>query len=291
MTIKRIIKHISSPQQRVAVKRWRRHLKAVFNRKQKTTLNDLRAVLIDDFGLRAGDHIVVASSFGNLNADYSPKEVVELLMKIVTKEGGIMMPYYPPTNSTIWAKEGKVFNMNETPSGMGVLTNVFSQNPGVVKSVHPTKAVCVWGKDAESIAEGHEKGITPYYWDTPYGKYLKLGCKSVGLGLKNIPMIHAMEDVLSEPFDFYYQKEKYHLKVIKKDGSEMLIDTLVHDEDVMERSMSPGDYTASLGVKSYKKQNFGLSFLYVVDNDDLFDGVKRAYANGYTRFTAKKKKE
>ena len=287
MTIKHVIKSITSPQQRTVIKRWKRHIKAFFKGGKKTTLEELRDVLVGDLGLKAGDRIIVASSFGNLNADYSPKDVVELLMSIVTEEGNIMMPYYPPTNSTIWAKERSVFDMNETKSGMGVITNVFSKMPGVIKSVHPIKAVCVWGKDAEQIANGHEDSTTPYYWDSPYGKYLKLGCKSIGLGLKNIPMVHAMEDILSEPISFYYQKEKYKLKVIKQDGSEIEVETYVHNEEVMEKSMSPGDYTANLKAKSYRKENFGLAFLYVVDNQDLFVEMKKAYTQGYTRYTAK----
>ena len=100
-------------------------------------------------------------------------------------------------------------------------------------------------------------------------------------------MVHAMEDILSEPISFYYQKEKYKLKVIKKDGSEIEVETFVHNEEVIEKSMSPGDYTANLKAKSYRKENFGLAFLYVVDNQDLFAEMKKAYSQGYTRYTAK----
>lgn len=283
MSIKHILKNITTPEQRVKLKKWKRRVKALFMRNKKTTIGELRNVLTKELGIKAGDRIVVASSFGNLNADYTPQDVVKLLMDIVTEEGGIMMPYYPPTNSTIWAKEGRVFDMRETKSGMGILTNVFSKMPGVVMSIHPTKAVCIWGKDAANIAEGHELSTTPYYWDSPYGKYLKLGCKSIGLGLKNIPMVHAMEDVLSENVDYYYQKEKYCLKVINGDGVELDVKTLVHDDDIMEQCMSPGDYTASLNTKSYLKVNFGITFLYTVDNTDLFEEMKIAFARGYTR--------
>ncbi len=289
MTIKHLLRSITSPQQRIAFKKWKRHIKAFMLRGKKTTLNDLKNALVGELGIKKGDRLVVVSSFGNLNARYSPKDVIELLMSIVTEEGGIMMPYYPPTNSTIWAKEGSVFDMNETTSGMGILTNVFSIMPGVVKSIHPTKAVCIWGKDAASVAEGHEVAATPYYWGSPYGEYLKLGSKSLGLGLKNIPMVHSIEDILSDPYFFYYQKDKYCLRVRKKDGIEIKVDTLVHDEMIMEQSMSPGDFTATLNATTYKKKKFGLAFLYVVDNTDLFKEMEKAYAKGYTRYTAKDK--
>ena len=96
-------------------------------------------------------------------------------------------------------------------------------------------------------------------------------------------MVHAMEDVLSENVDYYYQKEKYCLKVINGDGVELDVKTLVHDDDIMEQCMSPGDYTASLNTKSYLKVNFGITFLYTVDNTDLFEEMKIAFARGYTR--------
>ncbi|MBR4267779.1 MAG: AAC(3) family N-acetyltransferase [Bacteroidales bacterium] len=288
INIKHLLKKISSPQQRIVLKRWKRHIKSFFCGGRKTTLIELREILTKTLGLQAGDRIVVTSSFGNLNAAYAPEDVVNLLMEIVTEKGSIMMPYYPPTNSTVWAKDGCVFDMNETRSGMGVITNVFSKMNGVVMSVHPTKAVCVWGKDAKSIVEGHENSTTPFYWDSPYGKFLKYGSKSIGLGVKNIPMVHAIEDILSDPYDFYYQKKKYRLKVVKGDGSELVVDTFVHNETVMEQCLAPGDYTASLNVKSYRKINFGLAFLYVIDNCDLFEETKKAFARGYTRKIEKK---
>lgn len=285
MHLKHLLKTLTSSKQRLAFKRWKRHLKSLVI-SDTTTIEELRETLVTKLGIKVGDRIVVTSSFGNLRANYTPKDVIELLMAIVTKEGGIMMPYYPPINSSFWAKEGNVFDMNKTKSGMGVLTNVFSMMPEVVKSVHPTKAVCVWGKDAEVIAKGHENSTTPFYWDSPYGKYLKLGCKSLGLGVKNIPMVHAMEDILSEPMNFYYQQNRYRLRVIKKDGSEIEVETFVHNDEIMDACMSPGDYTASLNVDSYKKEPFGLSFLYVVDNTDLFEKMRSAFAKGYSRHTA-----
>ncbi len=287
MNIKHLIKLITTPQQRLVVKRCKRHIKAFFKGGRKTSIEELRKVLVDELGLKVGDRIIVTSGFGNLNADYTPQDVVNLLMAIVTEEGNIMMPYYPPINSTVWAKEGNVFDMTKTKSGMGIITNVFSKMPGVVMSIHPTKAVCVWGKDAASIAEGHEKSTTPYYWDSPYGKFLNMESKSLGLGVKNIPIVHAMEDILSEPYSFYYQNKKYALKVIQDNGEELLVNTLVHDEKILDKCLAPGDYAISLESKSYIRKEFGLAWLYVVDNNDLFGDMKMAFKKGYTRYELK----
>lgn len=284
MTLRHLIKSITTPQQRVKVKRWKRHLISFLKGEKKTSLEELYDALVNGLGLKAGDRIVVASSFGNLSGNYSPEDVVNLLMSIITEDGTIMMPYYPPTNSTIWAKQNMVFDMKETKSGMGILTNVFANMSGVVKSIHPTKAVCVWGKEAMSIAEGHERSTTPFYWDSPYGKILRMGSKSVGLGLKNIPIFHTLEDILSDPISFHYYAEKFRLGVKKEDGSRIDVETYVHNESLMDKCKPAGDYVAKLGAKTYRKVNFGMAFLYSVDNTDLYEMVKSAYANGNTRY-------
>ena len=255
----------------------------MFKRGRRSTIEELKEVLVEKLGIRAGDSIFVTSSFGNLNANFSPKDVVELLMNIVTKEGTIMMPYYPPTNSTVWAKNNCVFDMKTTKSGMGVITNVFSKMPGVVKSVHPTKAVCIWGKDAEMLAENHEISTTPYYWDSPYGKLLKKGSKSVGLGVGNMPIIHTMEDVLSTNFDDYHQKNKYLLKVITENGDEKLINTYVHNPVILDKCISSLKYVRINKPSILHEVPFGLSFIICVDNKDLYDLCKEEFSKGNTR--------
>ena len=55
MTIKHFIKTITSPQQRTEIKRWKRHIKAFFKGGKKTTLEELRDVLVDDLGIKASD--------------------------------------------------------------------------------------------------------------------------------------------------------------------------------------------------------------------------------------------
>lgn len=282
--IKFFLKKLTTSQQRVYWKKKKRHVQSFFyKRKSKTTLKELRSYLVDILQLQAGDKIIVASSFGSLNAQYSPKDVIELLQDIVTADGTIMMPYYPPINSDEWAKGNYVFNMQATQSGMGVLTNVFSKMPGVYKSIHPTKAVCVWGKNAEMIVEGHNNSTTPFYWDSPYGKFLKMGCKSLGLGLKNIPIFHTFEDVLSSNKYEYYLPEIVTLRVKLISGEEILVSTCIHNADVLDHCVSAGDFVASLHCKTYKKVEYGLSFLYVIDNTDLYNQVKLSFEKGITR--------
>ena len=282
-SLKKIIKEATNSKPRVFLKRLKRHVLSFFYGNNKsTTLPQLRQTLFE-LGLKRGDRIIVSSSFGYLNAQYSPKDVIGLLQEIVTPEGAIMMPYYPPMNSDEWLKGDNLFDMQLTKSGMGVLTNIFSTMPDVYKSIHPTKAVCVWGKNAEIIVKGHEKSTTPFYWDSPYGKFLKMGCKSLGLGLKNIPIFHTFEDVLSLNKYEYYSPKSFYGRVKLISGEEIKVKTYVHDADKLNHCISAGDFVASLHCNTYKRLKFGLSFLYIIDNVDLYNQVKLSFEKGITR--------
>lgn len=264
------------------IRKFLRKTKHIFLHRDKTSLEELRQVLVVDLGVKKGDRLFVTSGFASLNSNgYTPLDVIHLLQELVGEDGTLMLPYYPPLNSTEWARKDMVFDMNTTKSGMGILTNVFKAMPEVVMSVHPTKAVCVWGKDAEYFANGHELSTTPYYWDSPYGKFLKAGSKSLGLGVKNIPLMHAVEDILSE--EGIYYAGKYKLKLIDNNRQEHIIETYVHNGDLMNNCIAPGNYVRNLNCKSYVRIGFGDAFCYVVDNLELFEKSKVEFKRGNTR--------
>ena len=284
MSFKKFIKKVFPSSVRVKLRKWKRHFVNWFKRgNAKTTIDDLRDVLVHELGVKRGDKLIVSSSFGQLNASYSPQHVVDLLKELVGPEGLIMMPYYPPMNSTEWAAKGLVFDMNNTKSGMGVLTNVFAHSEGVVMSKHPIKGVCAWGSGAAEMIADHDKSTTPFYWDSPYGRLLKAHSKSLGLGLKNIPIFHTFEDVLSAHPSDYYQAEKYNLEMIMPDGSHEMVETYVHSDEVLNKCVAAGDYVRDLRCPTYKRLIFGYAFLYIIDNDDLFERCKKEFAKGHTR--------
>ena len=281
--IKKALKRVFSSNRRKQIRRCIRHIKSFLDPKKKVSLSEIRSILVDDFELAKGDKIIVSSSFGNLNADFSPKEMVELLMDIIGPEGLIMMPFYPPVNSTEWALKHEIFDMRNNKSSMGVLTNVFAHMPDVFMSKHPIKAVCAWGKGAEEIVKDHDKSTTPFYWDSPYGRLLKIHSKSLGVGARNMLPMHTIEDVLTEPIGFYYQKEKYVLDIIDKDGNRSSVTTFVHDENILSRCVSSNDYIASLNCKTFKMRKVGYKCLCIIDNDDFYNTCIEHFKKGHTR--------
>ncbi|MEA5129356.1 MAG: AAC(3) family N-acetyltransferase [Proteiniphilum sp.] len=285
MPIKLFVKKIIPASYRLKIKKIRRHTKNFFKRNAaKITLGDMRKLLTQDFGINKGDNLIVSSSFGNLNAAFSPTELIKLLQDIIGNEGNLVMPFYPPGNSHEWAASGQVFDMQGTCSSMGILTQVFSEMPDVHKSMHPTKAVVAWGKDAEEIVLGHENSKTPFYWDSPYGWLLKKSSKSLGLGLKNIPIFHSFEDIILENKYTLYQDKQIILILKTNKNEEKQIVTLVHDPLKLIKLIDAGDYVKSLRLNTYRRVNFGFTFCYIVDNQELFDKCKIEFNNNNFRF-------
>lgn len=285
MSIKLFIKQFIPSKLRSRLKKNRRRIKNSLKKGiEKTTLDDVYKLLVNEFSITKGDNIIISSSFGNLNADFSPTELINLIQNIITEEGNIVMPFYPPGNSYEWAESNQVFDMENTRSSMGVLTQVFSEMPNVYKSIHPTKAVVAWGENAEEIVNGHENSKTPFYWDSPYGWLLKNKSKSLGLGLKNIPIFHSFEDIILEDLLSLYQGKKYDLCVKLLNGEYKNITTLVHDKIIIDKLEDAGDYVRNLLVNSYKRIDFGYTFCYIVDNNELFNRCKIEFLNNNFRY-------
>ncbi|MBR5087620.1 MAG: AAC(3) family N-acetyltransferase [Muribaculaceae bacterium] len=281
--IKKTLKKIFHSSVRRELKRTKRHIINLIHPVSKLTLEEMRRLLTQELGLNRGDKIVVSSGFGNLNADFSPQDLVELLMDVISDEGIIMMPFYPPISSVEWAQKGLTFDMKTNKSSMGIVTNVFARMPNVYMSKHPIKAVCAWGKGAKELVKDHDKSTTPYYWDSPYGKLVKMHSKSLALGVRNMLPMHTIEDVLTEPLGFFYQKEKYTLDVIDKNGEKTSVTTYVHDENILNKCISASDYIASLNCRTYKRINVGYNCICIVENDDLYETIKQHFKNGHTR--------
>ncbi len=283
--VKNILRIILPPSLISEAKRDIRRVRNMLKHAEKTSLSDFKEALTVQLGLQAGDKVFVTSSFANLNAEgYTPEDAIRTLMDIVGQEGLIMMPYYPPVSSMEWVKSGATFDMNNTTSGMGVMTNVFAHMEGVVKSTHPTKAVCVWGKDAEEYASLHYESVDPYGDQTPYGRLLAAKpSKSLSLGVVNLPMFHAIEDKYQQEETLYYAEGIFDVPLRTMDGAEIICHTKVHDPAKCAKTMMGGEFVKRFPEPIRKSVRFGYDNLYMIDNTLLAEAARKEFALGHTR--------
>ena len=151
---------------------------------------------IGAMGINAGDTVLIHSSLkgiGHLSGGV--EDVVKAFQEVLTADGTMIMPTYA------YCYNGEVFNVNESPSKTGLLTEVFRTMPGVYRSWHPTHSMSAWGKHAEYVCKDHEK-VEPYGLESPLHKFLSLDGKVFLLGVlhDSSSIIHLTEKLAGLPY-------------------------------------------------------------------------------------------
>jgi len=136
-------------------------------------------------GVVPGDVLMVHSAFDRfLGFQGGPVEVIRALQDAVGVGGTLMMPTIPFQGTAVdYALGDPVFDVRQTVSRMGLVTEVFRRSPGVVRSIHPTHSVAVWGSRTDAIIAGHEHAETPCGRRTPYGRLLECDGKILLAGV------------------------------------------------------------------------------------------------------------
>ena len=121
---------------------------------------------LKEVGLKIGDTVMVHTSLGKMRyVCGGAQAVIEALMEVVGDSGTIMMPTQSwknldPETGVHWEADQKdwqlirdnwpAYDKNLTPTNtMGAVAEMFRQVPGSVRSDHPARSVCAWGRYAE----------------------------------------------------------------------------------------------------------------------------------------------
>lgn len=99
-------------------------------------------------GVKKGNVLCVQGSYKGLGGlEGGPSAFANALMELLGEEGTLLMPAY---NFESWT-EKHYFDINETPSLVGVLTEEFRKMNGVERTAHPIHSLSVWGKLTQEI--------------------------------------------------------------------------------------------------------------------------------------------
>jgi aminoglycoside 3-N-acetyltransferase len=113
------------------------------------------------------------------------------------------------TSSTNLSNTDNVFDIHNTPSERGVLTEFIRQTQGAIRSFHPFHSYTAIGKDAEYIVSNVSKHA--FGFDTPEERLIKMDaiCVSVGLPVTSTcTTVHHIEFLVGVPYR--YTKEFLH---------------------------------------------------------------------------------
>lgn len=165
-------------------------------------------------GVQKGDDLYVASSMATLGYMSDPlKTVSEVLLELVGEEGTIMMPTF-----NFDFCNGIDFDIDKTPSTVGVLTEYFRTNYSTCRSTSPPyHSICARGKNAElvskikSISSFGENSFFQYLLDID-AKYLL-----IGVSFDAVPSFHWIEEKVQVPYRFW---KNFKGNVIRQNGSQ-----------------------------------------------------------------------
>ena len=162
----------------------KRLVRAYHRRFYPFTPTDLKRALLQ-LGVVPGDVLMVHSAFDHfVGFQGGPVDVIRTLQQAVGAGGTLLMPTIPFRGTAVeYALGEPVFDVRQTVSRMGLITEVFRRSPGVVRSIHPTHSVAVWGSRADAIVAGHEQAETPCGRLTPYGRLLEYDGKILLAGV------------------------------------------------------------------------------------------------------------
>lgn len=142
--------------------------------------------------------IIVHSSMKSIGEVEGRAETVLDAFSEFMKDGLLVFPTH--TWDSVGEKNPK-FYVEETPSHIGILTELFRQRTNVVRSWHPTHSVAALGAGAEEFTAGDENYDTPAARGSAYGKLLDRQAKIllVGVDLRQNTFIHGIEEWLDIP--------------------------------------------------------------------------------------------
>jgi aminoglycoside 3-N-acetyltransferase len=189
-------------------------------------------------GLKPGDAALVQSkmsAFGTI--EDGPQAVIDAFEEVLGPDGLIAMAAFPLDRPALeYLRADPVFDLRNTPSRMGAISELFRTSPGTVRSLHPTHSLTARGPGAEQLVAGHELAETPFGAGTPYARLIERGAHQVwfGSGVGALTIYHAFECLREPPYPIeVFWPQRIRARCIDAEGKEVVVETLVHDPRVV----------------------------------------------------------
>lgn len=179
-----------------------------------------------ELGVRPGGALLVHSSLRSLgNFPDRAQIAIAALQDAVGRSGALLLPAL--SYETVTPRR-PFFDVAETPSCVGALTEVFRQRADVQRSVHPTHSVCGWGDRAAFFLQDHEQDDTPCGRHSPFYKLQETGGQIlfIGCGLRPNTSMHGVEELV-EPVYLFAGYSNFQIRL--KDGRTQIMHGQIHD--------------------------------------------------------------
>jgi len=201
------------------------------NKKKKKSIIIPRLSLADieqklrQMSISDGNLLIVHSSYNALKpTGATPNDIIDMLLELIGPNGTLALPTIPTYSNVSElgrhlitrdvSEEVIEYNPQRTPSGTGIITNIFLTYPGVVRSKHPLNTMAALGPLAEQIIKNNLDGYEPLPCgvNSSWKFCADNNAKILALGVDmahSLTMIHVAEDINPDkwPADWYRKRK------------------------------------------------------------------------------------
>jgi aminoglycoside 3-N-acetyltransferase len=241
-------------------------------------------------GIQEGDVVLVHSALSKMGyVQDGPRTVVESLLEVLGKDGHLLMPTSPNNGRQLDFMQNKpVFDVLNSPSKMGAISEFFRKLPNVKRSLHPTESVACLGPNADEFVRGHFAALTAYQSDSPFGKVIEKNGKilMVGVTFDNAGTnVHCLEDAVDFPYPIYHP-DIFDAEVVDENGKKHQVQTKIHNPEWSAKRYC--DFLIPVLEKAgiLSKHKFGEAETLVVDAKAMFEKMIELLDEGKTIYRA-----
>ena len=243
---------------------------------KKRLLEQLR-----EMGIVAGDHLMVHTAMSKMGyLENGPQTVIDALLEAVGPTGTVCMPSSPVSKlQLVHLRQNPVFDIHNTPSAMGSISEQFRKLPATVRSLHPTEPVCAQGALAAEFVKDHFAQLTPYNANSPWKKLMDANGKILYVGVTLINAgthLHTLEDAVDFKYPVYAE-EIFTAKLIDANGKACTMQTKVHNPEFSRRRRCDEliPYFKTKGI--LQKTHLGRADCLLLNAKGMFDVMLKGY--------------
>jgi aminoglycoside 3-N-acetyltransferase len=174
--------------------------------------------------------LMVHSSFDCLLPMYQggAKELVSALVDFCGPERTVVMPSFVMGGRTFDSRsyfQSRPFDVRRTPSEMGLVAEIFRRTPNVLRSLHPTCAVCALGPLSKELTTGHDVSRTGLSPDSPFGAMNRHRTVIVGLGVEYYRCLthaHTAGHQMGDEFPIKFASPSTEVTLVDYDGRQQV---------------------------------------------------------------------
>jgi len=246
---------------------------------------------LHQIGIQKGDTLLVHSALSKIGfLEEGPKTLVDALLQVIGENGNLLMPTSPNNVYQLnYIQNTPYFDVLNSPSKTGAITEYFRTLKDVKRSLHPTEPVSAFGPLANYFIKDHFNELTPYTKNSPFckvaekqGKILYIGVSLAMAGTS----LHTLEDAIKDfKYPIYYPNI-FDFRVIDTEGVEHNVKTKVHNPEWSKKRKCDDLIPMFELENALKKVKIGEAETLLCDAKLFFDTMLKQYTEkGVTMYT------